>query len=73
MSIDCREIKHSLLDSSLWDELNGSIFVFLASKNEKLFTFFIFTSFYNNYLYIYSRNIKILPLDASGHGKSNKL
>src|SRR5437763_16315431 len=70
---DCRELKHSLMDSSLRDASNGGNYMSLLSIDAELYTFYCFKIFVNNSSPIEARDMKLLPLDASCNDESNEL
>ena len=70
---DCKELKHSLMDSSLRDASNGGHYMSLLSIDAELYTFYCFKIFVNNSSSIEARDMKLLPLDASCNDESNEL
>src|ERR1044072_9529514 len=73
VAIGLRKMKRSLFDSSIQDASNGSIFMSLASIDEKIFAFFCFKKFGNISSTIDARDMQIPSFDASRHDESNKL
>src|SRR5436305_14772650 len=73
MSINLRNMKHISSESLLWDALNGSIFMRLASLDGELFVKNCFWKFRIISLSIDPRRMKIPPFDASRHGDSDDM